>query len=114
MDELDGFVEAFESVRSQHAVDLAQYLPGREQALYRFLKQMQQCERDEEQVRLVLGAVQGSVQADAVYYWDAAAAADPVVLSGQSLLPAGWCRDFVRHAIEKQTADASHLLLPVV
>jgi HD-GYP domain-containing protein (c-di-GMP phosphodiesterase class II) len=219
MDDLDGFVEAFETDRSREAVDLARYLPDRDHALYpkvlreliridleyswqqgrpqsldeyqvrfpdlfqdreavaelayeeyrlrcqggeyptradyqrryqiatdtwpvlerpvqrdatvavpipdarqegawetldRCLKQLQQCDRDEEQVRLVLGAVQGSVHADAVYYWDAAFADNPVVLAGHSPLPARWCRDFVQNAIQKQAGDVGHLLFPVV
>lgn len=83
------------------------------EALDHLLKELPGCDRHDEQMCLVLEAVRGSINADAVYAWEAGAAG-PLVLAGDASLGSRWCDDFARTTIEKHADASGHLLLPVV
>ncbi len=82
--------------------------------LDRLLKHLQLCDRNEEQTRLVLDALRGSIHADAVFAWSRRPSRSSLVLASQSRLSTEGCRDLAEQIFAENAGATGHLLLSPV
>lgn len=80
--------------------------------LEQLLKQLQHCERQDEQVRLVVGALRECLDADVVFHLHADVAAPAVDVVGPKEATPAWCQALAQKIIQTHGPVQGQMLLP--